>query len=134
MKRVVAVVAVLTLIGLAGCRRTARSEQTFRVEPNKLVATELPAAKTITAEYYTSDNVPVTAYLVSADDATKALDAVEKDQKSIAQALALVKTLGESPRQASGKLTSPRTDSSTKYAILFVAEKPTTVTVKTKGE
>ena len=134
MKRLVAATAVLTCIVLAGgCRRTPHSEKTYDLTPNNLTVADLPAAKTLTADYASADNVPVRAVLVKSEDATTALDAV-KSGKSLKEALALVKPLSEQPVQASGKLTSPRTDDATKYSILFTTDKATTVTVKTKGE
>ena len=134
MKRLpVAAVVLVGVLFVGGCRRTIQSEGTHNLSPGAIKSVDLPAAKSISAEFSTSDNVPVASYLVKTEDATTALDAVNSG-KSVREALALIKPVAELPKQASGKFNSPRTENSAKYSILFTTDKATSVTVKSRGE
>lgn len=131
MKRLALVGLVACLLASAGCRSSS-SEKSYDVKPDNLTSADLPAAKMMTIDYESKDNVSVTATLVKTDDATAALNAINGG-KSIQEAISSVKALASQtgPR---GTLTTPTTDSKTGYSVLFFTKKATTVTVKTKGK
>lgn len=134
MRQIIATALCLSFVVLsAGCLRGVKSEGTHQIGEGKVIEVQLPAGKLITVEYASSDNVSVMAYLVSKEDGTKVMDAVEGGNKTFEQALKEVKP-ASNIEGAGGKLTSPRKDESTQWSLLLTAKKATTVTVKTKGE
>src|SRR5262245_52857157 len=117
MKRIAMVaMMVACAVAVGGCRRGGKSEKTYDLKPDNLTVADLPASKTLVADFASTDNVSVNAYMVATEDATKALDSI-KEGKSIGQVLKEVKVVAqlEGP---SGRLTAPRKDDSTKWSIL----------------
>lgn len=134
MKRIVALAMIACLLPLGGCRRGVSSNDTHSLEPNKLKVVDLPAARRIQVDFATKDKVPVTAILVTKEDADAALESVgskgdiEAALKGIKNRIAIRMNLD------SGTLNSPKTSAKVQYSVLFTTAKATTVTVKTSGD
>lgn len=135
MKRIALVAIILTgLLASSGCNRTFKGEQTHDLEPDKLASvTPDVAAKHMIIEFSTEGNVPVSAALIKHEDENLAFTALEEG-KPPEQAMKAAKPMAEQVNIASGRFTTPRTNSPAKYSILFVTKKPTKVTVKTTSE
>ena len=134
MNRFVGVTLIVCLLALGGCRRGVRSSDTHDLAPDKLKVVDLPAARQIKVEYSTKDKVPVTAILVSKEDADAALEAVGSNGSIDMGLKAVKKQIAIQSNRDSGTLTSPRTENKTQYSVLFTTKKATTVTVRTSGE
>jgi hypothetical protein len=131
MKRLVLLGLVVCLVAAGGCRRP-KSDGTYDIGPDKLKSADMPPAKLIVIDFESKDNVPITAVLVKSEDATAALKAVD-DGKPIEQVLGNAKQIAVQTGTR-GTLTSPETDSKTKYSVLLHSKKPTTVTVRSNGK
>lgn len=114
-----------------GCRQV-KSEGSYDLTPDVIKSADLPPAKSLTIEFETTDNVPITAALVRTSDADLALKAVESG-KSPEQAVAAAKSVAmqEGTR---GKLTTPNSPEKTKWSVLVYSKKPTRVTIRTQGK
>lgn len=128
-RRIFALMLIACLVG--GCRQV-KSEGTYDLAPDVIKSADLPPAKSLTIEFETTDNVPITAALVRTSDADAALKAVESG-KSPDQAVAAAKSVAMQ-EGARGKLTTPSSSEKTKWSVLIFSKKPTRVTIRTQGK
>jgi hypothetical protein len=127
-----AIVAICLTI-CCGCRPGGKTSATYDLDPQSIKVVELPAAHKIEVEFSTPDKVPVTAYLVNKEDADAAESAAIRG--NVRDAIKAVKKPGPMlPNASSGKLLSPRSDKKTIWFLLFVTQKPTSVSVNTNRD
>ena len=134
MKRIVALAMIACLLPLGGCPRGVSSNDTHSLEPNKLKVVDLPAARRIQVDFATKDKVPVTAILVTKEDADAALESVGSKGDIEAALKGIKNRIAIQMNRDSGTLNSPKTSAKVQYSVLFTTAKATTVTVKTSGD
>lgn len=134
MNRFLALALFALLLALGGCRRGVKSEKTYDLTPNKLAAVDLPAARRLQVDFATKDKTPVTAILVSKEDADAALDTVASKGDIEAALKVVSKQIAMQINRDMGTLNSPNTNTPTRYSVLFTTKKATSVTVKSSGE
>ena len=70
-------VAVAVLAAIPGCKRGAvvKDEKTFELEPTVPHALYVPACKKFEVSFTTSDNVPISVYVMSKEDGDESIKA-----------------------------------------------------------
>ncbi len=131
MKPLTFAAILISLVALVGCRRSVSSDQTHELTPGNLKSVDLPAARSIVADFVTKDNVSVKVYLVRTEDAAAAL---EKVRSGLLPEQAMSKTnyltVVEGP---SGAISPPKGQDKVAWSLLFTTKTATSVTVKTKA-
>lgn len=134
MNRLIAFSLVVCVLTLGGCRRSVKTTDSYDLEPNKLRVVDLPAARKVHVEFSSKDKTPVTAILVSKEDAEAASQAAGAKNDFDTALKAVKKSISIQRDVTSGPLNSPKTENKTQYSILFTSKKPTTVSVRTTVE
>jgi len=134
MKRsFLAITAFSCLIAIGGCKGKIQQETSVSITPIDLKSIDLVPAKSLTIDFASKDNVPITAVLVKTEDAAAALKSIDEG-KTPEQAIAAAKSMAKQENQPRGTLTTPRSESKVNYSVLFTAKKDTTITFNIKGE